>query len=159
MCARRVILPSLHTLLIACRACTGFDVAAFLQRVPLNFVALGSTGPDGSLFKGVVVHFNGHFPVPLSTLRELLVSRGGVVEAYNTSRCTHMICEVLPAAKIRELRKVYISSCVGAEVTCKNICTERGIARFLMFASTECYTCHPLPSIPPLARLICLVCV
>eukprot|EP00752_Nemacystus_decipiens_P004206 g3844.t1 len=63
-------------------------------------------GPDGSLFKGVVAHFNGHFPVPVATLRELLVSRGGVVEAYNTSRCTHMICEVLPAAKIRELRKM-----------------------------------------------------
>ena len=63
-------------------------------------------GPDGSLFKGVVAHFNGHFPVPLSTLREMLVSRGGTVEAYNTSRCTHMVCEVLPAAKIRELRKV-----------------------------------------------------
>ncbi|CAM9486846.1 unnamed protein product, partial [Ectocarpus sp. 13 AM-2016] len=63
-------------------------------------------GSDGSVFKGVVAHFNGHFPVPVSTLRELLVSRGGIVEAYNTSRCTHMICEVLPAAKIRELRKL-----------------------------------------------------
>ncbi|CAM9762466.1 unnamed protein product, partial [Ectocarpus sp. 8 AP-2014] len=61
-------------------------------------------GSDGNVFKGVVAHFNGHFPVPVSTLRELLVSRGGIVEAYNTSRCTHMICEVLPAAKIRELR-------------------------------------------------------
>ncbi|CAM9559652.1 unnamed protein product [Ectocarpus sp. 4 AP-2014] len=61
---------------------------------------------DGNVFKGVVAHFNGHFPVPVSTLRELLVSRGGIVEAYNTSRCTHMICEVLPAAKIRELRKL-----------------------------------------------------
>lgn len=69
-------------------------------------VTPGLTGPDGSLFKGVVTHFNGHFPVPVSTLRELLVARGGIVEAYNTSRCTHMICEVLPAAKIRELRKV-----------------------------------------------------
>ncbi|CAM9675855.1 unnamed protein product [Scytosiphon promiscuus] len=63
-------------------------------------------GPDGGLFKGVVAHFNGHFPVPVPTLREILVSRGGIVEAYNTSRCTHMICEVLPAAKIRELRKL-----------------------------------------------------
>lgn len=54
-----------------------------------------------------MAHFNGHFPVPVSTLQGLLVSRGGIVEAYNTSRCTHMICEVLPAAKIRELRKVY----------------------------------------------------
>lgn len=75
---------------------------------PTALVTPGSTGPDGSLFKGVVVHFNGHFPAPVSTLRELLVSRGGIVEAYNTSRCTHMICEVLPAAKIRELRKVSI---------------------------------------------------
>lgn len=63
-------------------------------------------GPEGSLFRGVVVHINGFVSTPVATLRELLVSRGGTVEAYNTSRCTHMICESLPAAKIRELRKV-----------------------------------------------------
>ncbi|CAM9509641.1 unnamed protein product, partial [Laminaria digitata] len=63
-------------------------------------------GPEGSLFRGVVVYINGFLPTPVSTIRELLVSRGGTVEAYNTSRCTHMICESLPAAKIRELRKL-----------------------------------------------------
>lgn len=63
-------------------------------------------GPDGSVFKGVVAHINGYTKVPVATLRELLASRGGVIEAYNTSKCTHMICEALPYAKIRELRKV-----------------------------------------------------
>lgn len=63
-------------------------------------------GPQGNVFKGVVVHINGYTAVPVATLRELLASRGGVVEAYNTSRCTHMICEALPYAKIKELRKV-----------------------------------------------------
>lgn len=82
----------------------------FLRRFSI-FLADGTVGPEGSLFKGVVAHFNGHFPVPLSRLRELLVSRGGTLEAYNTSRCTHMVCEVLPAAKIRELRKVLLTLC------------------------------------------------
>ena len=52
------------------------------------------------------MYINGFLSSPVATIRELLVSRGGTVEAYNTSRCTHMICESLPAAKIRELRKV-----------------------------------------------------
>ena len=52
------------------------------------------------------MYINGFLSTPVATIRELLVSRGGTVEAYNTSRCTHMICESLPAAKIRELRKV-----------------------------------------------------
>lgn len=67
---------------------------------------LGLSGPEGGLFKGVVAHINGYTKVPVASIREMLNARSGVVEAYNTSKCTHVICESLPYAKIRELRKV-----------------------------------------------------
>ncbi|CAM9230361.1 unnamed protein product, partial [Sphacelaria rigidula] len=63
-------------------------------------------GPEGGLFKGVVAHINGYTKVPVASIREMLNARSGVVEAYNTSKCTHVICESLPYAKIRELRKL-----------------------------------------------------
>lgn len=75
-------------------------------QIPTRIYCCLSAGPEGGIFKGVVAHINGYTSVPVATLRELLASRGGLVEAYNTSRCTHMICEALPYAKIKELRKV-----------------------------------------------------
>lgn len=69
-------------------------------------VWLGSPGQEGELFKGVVAHINGYTKVPVASIREMLSARSGVVEAYNTAKCTHVICESLPYAKIRELRKV-----------------------------------------------------
>ncbi|CAM9778444.1 unnamed protein product, partial [Choristocarpus tenellus] len=63
------------------------------------------SGSEGNLFFGVVAYINGRTTIPVHELRSLLASHGGVVEAYNTSRCTHMICESLPGAKIKQLRK------------------------------------------------------
>lgn len=76
--------------------------------LPLKIVVLRLhvAGEAGRLFAGVIAHINGFTKLPVETIRELLVSRGGVIEAYNTSKCTHMICESLPYAKVRELRKV-----------------------------------------------------
>ncbi|CAN0180890.1 unnamed protein product, partial [Discosporangium mesarthrocarpum] len=63
-------------------------------------------GVQGNLFLGVVVYINGRTNVPVHELKTLICCRGGVVEAYNTSRCTHMICEALPGAKLKQLRKL-----------------------------------------------------
>lgn len=90
-----------------------------------------------------MAHINGYTTVPVATLRELLASRGGVVEAYNTSRCTHMICETLPYAKVKELRKVSLT--IGEHLVYEIFLTwswVRSWWHFLSLYATQIKVCY-----------------
>jgi len=58
------------------------------------------------LFRDIKVHVNGRTDPPAETLRELIVSHGGVYEQYyRPSRVTHMIATQLPPSKWQHISK------------------------------------------------------
>ncbi|CAM9313766.1 unnamed protein product, partial [Heterosigma akashiwo] len=70
-----------------------------------QIVSSGS-GPESSIFHNVVVHVNGLTNPPQHELRRLINQHGGQMDGYETSRVTHYICNNLPDAKKKELRKL-----------------------------------------------------